>query len=191
MVARDAAVMRAEPVSQNSDEQKVIDRALDGDVAAFEKLYRKHIGRIYGLCLRMTGSPAAADDCAQEAFIKAWNNLGKFRGQSAFGTWVYRIAVNQVLATRRSEQRRGVHLELIEGRDSDESRQTTRPMTDQEIDIELAVKTLPDGARDVFVLHSVYGYSHEETANMLGVAVGTSKAQLHRARRLLMQQLEK
>ena len=191
MVAQDAALMRAEPVSRNSDEHKTIDRALDGDVAAFEKLYRDHIGRIYALCLRMTGNPAAADDCAQEAFIKAWNNLGKFRRQSSFGTWLHRIAVNQVLATRRSEQRRGVHLELVEERDSDESRQTTKQMTDHEIDIEFAVGTLPNGARDVFVLHSVYGYSHEETAGMLGVAVGTSKAQLHRARRLLMQQLDK
>ena len=188
---QDAAVMRAEPVSRNSDEHRIIDRALDGDVAAFEKLYRDHIGRIYALCLRMTGSPAAADDCAQEAFIKAWNNLGKFRRQSSFGTWLHRIAVNQVLAARRTEQRRGVHLELVEGRDSDESRQTAKQMTDQEIDIEHAVNTLPDGARDVFVLCSVYGYSHKETAGMLGVAVGTSKAQLHRARRLLMQQLDK
>ncbi|MGH8495131.1 MAG: RNA polymerase sigma factor [Gammaproteobacteria bacterium] len=165
-------------------------RAQQGDMAAYEALYRMHIGRVYALCLRMTGNRATAEDCAQDAFISAWRKLTQFRGTSAFGTWLHRIAVNEVLTRRRTAGRERAHLELV-----DNEQQATRAERHgnpeaHRLDLEQAIGALPKGARHVFVLHSVYGYSHEETAATLGVAVGTCKAQLHRARKLLRAYLD-
>ncbi len=182
-----AAASMTEP-DPRLDEQNLVGRAQQGDVAAFETLYRQHVGRVFALCLRMTGQPALADDCVQEAFIKAWSKLSGFRGQSAFGTWLHRIAVNQVLGQKRSSQRQGAHLEVLAG----EFKERSEPASDgQEFDLENAIARLPAGARDVLLLCGVYGYSHEETAGMLGIATGTSKAQLHRARRLLKDQMDR
>lgn len=178
------AMNRPEP---DTAEQELVRQAQDGDVAAFEALYRQHVGRVYALCLRMTGQPALADDCVQEAFIKAWDKLSSFRGQSAFGTWVHRIAVNQVLGQIRSSQRRGAHLELLSNQMADSS---TPAPDGSDADLERAINRLPVGAREVLVMCGICGYSHDETASMLGIAVGTSKAQLHRARRLLRDQLD-
>ena len=105
------AVSMTEPDSRQAEKDLVV-RARQGEQAAFEMLYRQHVGRVYALCLRMTGQPALADDCVQEAFIRAWRKLPEFRGQSAFGTWIHRIAVNQVLGHKRSSKRQGAHLEL-------------------------------------------------------------------------------
>ena len=168
-------------------EAVLVSRARGGDTRAFEALYREHVDRVYGLCLRMTGNVSEAEDCAQEAFIQAWNKLGKFRGDSAFGTWMHRIAVNAVLGRIRKSKREQDRLQVVAQTasspaaigDSGELR-----------DLSDAIERLPEGARHVFVLNAVYGYSHEESSNMLGIAVGTSKAQLHRARRLLAQQLK-
>jgi RNA polymerase sigma-70 factor (ECF subfamily) len=172
-------------------EALLVRQARNGDVASFERLYRRHEGRVYALCLRMTRSPDRAEDCLQEAFVKAWRSLPTFEGRSAFGTWLHRIAVNQVLSLQRKEGRRPGHLELVEERlEPGEDRPRDRD-TGAEMDLEWAVGSLPPGARNVFVLHAVHGYSHEETADMLGVAVGTCKAQLHRARKLLAERLER
>jgi RNA polymerase sigma-70 factor (ECF subfamily) len=134
----------------------------------------------------MTGNVAEAEDCAQEAFIQAWNKLSKFRGESAFATWLHRIAVNAVLGrirkSKREQDRIQVAAEISPGPASIGDSGNLRDLSD-------AVDRLPAGARHVFILSGIYGYSHEETSNMLGIAVGTSKAQLHRARRLLSQQL--
>jgi RNA polymerase sigma-70 factor (ECF subfamily) len=169
-----------------SEEAVWIRRAKKSDSRAFEKLYRMHIDKVYGLCLRMTGNVAEAEDCAQEAFIQAWNKLSKFRGESAFATWLHRIAVNAVLGrirkSKREQDRIQVAAEISPGPASIGDSGNLRDLSD-------AVDRLPEGARHVFILSGVYGYSHEETSNMLGIAVGTSKAQLHRARRLLSQQL--
>jgi RNA polymerase sigma-70 factor (ECF subfamily) len=164
-----------------------IARAKRADTRAFESLYRLHIGRVYGLCLRMTGSVAEAEDCAQEAFIQAWNKLDRFRGDSAFGTWLHRIAVNAVLGRLRKSKREHDRIQVVAD--------TVKPPvseadTGELRDLAEAIDRLPEGARHVFVLYAVYGYSHEEAGAMLGIAPGTSKAQLHRARRLLAQQLE-
>jgi RNA polymerase sigma-70 factor (ECF subfamily) len=164
-----------------------IARARRADAAAFESLYRLHVDRVYGLCLRMTGNVAEAEDCAQEAFIQAWNKLGRFRGDSAFGTWLHRIAVNAVLGRMRKSKREHDRIQVVAD--------TVKPPvseadTGELRDLAEAIDRLPEGARHVFVLYAVYGYSHEEAGNMLGIAPGTSKAQLHRARRLLAQQLE-
>ena len=169
-----------------SEEAVWIRRAQQSDSRAFEKLYRMHIDKVYGLCLRMTGSVAEAEDCAQEAFIQAWSKLSKFRGESAFATWLHRIAVNAVLGrmrkSKREQDRIQVASEISPAPASIGDNANLRDLSD-------AVDRLPEGARHAFVLTAVYGYSHEESSNMLGIAVGTSKAQLHRARRLLSQQL--
>lgn len=172
-------------------EALLVKQARNGDVSSFESLYRRHEGRVYALCLRMTRSPDRAEDCMQEAFVKAWRSLPAFEGRSAFGTWLHRIAVNQVLSLQRKESRRPGHLELVEERLEQTDDRPRERDAGIEMDLEEAVGSLPPGARNVFVLFAVHGYSHEETANMLGVAVGTCKAQLHRARKLLAERLER
>ena len=172
-------------------EALLVKQARNGDVSSFESLYRRHEGRVYALCLRMTRSPDRAEDCVQEAFVKAWRSLPAFEGRSAFGTWLHRIAVNQVLSLQRKESRRPGHLELVEERLEQTDDRPRERDAGIEMDLEEAVGSLPPGARNVFVLFAVHGYSHEETANMLGVAVGTCKAQLHRARKLLAERLER
>ena len=179
--------MISDPQQSVADEQAWIRRAQRADARAFEALYRLHVDKIYGLCLRMTGNVSEAEDCTQEAFIQAWKKMTKFRGDSAFSTWLHRIAVNAVLGRIRKSKREqdrmvavsDVHQPRLATGDSGEMR-----------DLAEAIDRLPPKARHVFVLHAVYGYSHDEAAKMLGIAAGTSKAQVHRARRLLAQQLE-
>jgi len=168
-------------------EQIWVRRAQRADTRAFEALYREHVGRVYGLCLRMTGNVAEAEDCVQEAFIQAWIKIRDFRGDSGFGTWMHRVAVNVVLGRMRKSRREQDRI-----RAAGEMEPVRESIADSggERDLEQALDTLPSGARHVFVLHAVYGYSHDETGEMLGIAAGTSKAQLHRARRLLQRQLE-
>ena len=171
-----------------TDEASWIEKAQQADTQAFEALYRLHVDRVYGLCLRMTGNVAEAEDCAQEAFIQAWNKLDKFRGDSAFGTWMHRIAVNTVLGRMRKSKRE--HDRIQAAKELDTSPLSTTDSGELR-DLSEAVDKLPEGARHVFVLYAVFGYSHDETGDMLGIKAGTSKAQLHRARRLLAQQLKK
>lgn len=163
----------------------LVARARDGDSRAFEALYRAHSGRTYALCLRMTRSEAAAQDCLQETFIRAWRQLPNFEGRSRFSTWLHRIAVNQVLDQQRRERRH-------EGDEMDDqmlAAPTVPGASPEDLALERAIAGLPDGARNVLILAGLHGYSHEETGEMLGIAVGTSKAQLHRARRLLAERL--
>ena len=170
-----------------TDESRSVRMAKNADAGAFEKLYRTHVDRVYGLCLRMTGNPAEAEDCAQDAFIQAWNKLDRFRGDSSFATWMHRVAVNTVLGRMRKSRREQDRIRAV----ADVVPVTETMADDGELqDLEQAINELPRGARHVFVLHAVYGYSHGETGSMLGIAEGTSKAQLSRARRLLAQQLD-
>jgi RNA polymerase sigma-70 factor, ECF subfamily len=166
----------------------LIERARQGDARAFERLYREHVNRVNGLCLRLTRDPDLAADCTQEAFIKAWKALPKFEARASFATWLHRIAVNAVLERRRSRQSREEPLDEVT--DIDE-RAWTLDSPVEEAELEAAIASLPPGARDVLVLCGVYGYEHNEAAKMLGVAVGTCKAQLHRARGLLRARLER
>ena len=170
-----------------ADEKDWIRQAQKSNARAFESLYRMHVDKVYGLCLRMTGNVSEAEDCTQEAFILAWNKLTKFRGDSAFSTWLHRIAVNAVLGRIRKSQREHDRIQAVA--DTEPKRFETGD-TGELRDLAAAIDRLPEGARHVFVLHGVYGYSHDETAAMLDIAAGTSKAQMHRARRLLAQQLE-
>ena len=170
-----------------ADEATWIRQAQRSDAQAFEALYRLHVDKIYGLCLRMTGNVSEAEDCVQEAFIQAWNKLDKFRGDSAFATWLHRIAVNSVLGRIRKSKREQDRIQAV-------AETAPAPLatldTGELRDLSQAIDRLPEGARHVFLLHAVYGYTHDETGSMLGIAVGTCKAQLHRARRLLAQQLK-
>jgi RNA polymerase sigma-70 factor (ECF subfamily) len=172
---------------RKSQEYGWIRKAQTGDSVAFEALYRMHVDRVYGLCLRMTSNTAEAEDCTQDAFIQAWSKLNNFRGESAFGTWLHRVAVNTVLGRMRKSRREQDRIRAVtEISDAPEAIGDNGGLRD----LEQAIGELPSGARHVFVLHAVYGYSHDETGGMLGIAAGTSKAQLHRARRLLAQQLK-
>src|SRR6266850_1665913 len=162
-------------------------RARAGDTHAFERIYRRHVARIHGLTRRMMGTEWA-DELTQDVFVRAWEKLGTFRGEAAFGTWLYRLAINVVL-TRRAwlgtqRSRLDYHEETLHA-------VPARPaMTDMGMDFETAMERLPEGAREVFVLHDVEGYKHGEIAGMLGVTSGTTKAQLHRARMMLRKHLE-
>jgi RNA polymerase sigma factor (sigma-70 family) len=163
-------------------ERADVSAAAAGDAAAFERLYRRHGGRIYSLAVRMLGE-ADAEDATQEAFIRAWRGLARFRGDAAFGTWLHRLAVNHFLGFRQSAARRRSRFTgEVEVADAPAPR-PARP--DIRMDMAAAVERLPEGARRIFVLHDVEGYTHEEIAGLLDLSPGTSKSQLHRARMAL------
>jgi RNA polymerase sigma-70 factor (ECF subfamily) len=160
-----------------------------GDVEAFETLYRMHVGRIHALCMRMSGSGERAARLTQDVFVRAWGNLEGFRGESSFGTWLYRIAVNENLMDRRSRRRR--RRWEVPGEEAADTRSVPPAGVGIRMDLERAIAALPEGARQVFVLHEVEGFTHEEIAELAGIAPGTSKAQLHRAKKLLRRWLER
>jgi RNA polymerase sigma-70 factor (ECF subfamily) len=168
-------------------EAALVQRACTGDSRAFERLYREHAGRVYGLCLRMTRDVQLAEDCTQETFINAWRALPRFETRSSLSTWLHRIAVNVSLAKRRKASPVGPSLDDEEG--TSDALEWTLETPVEVREIEAAIDALPDGARDALILHALYGYSHVEAARMLGVAEGTCKAQLHRARKLLRERL--
>jgi RNA polymerase sigma-70 factor (ECF subfamily) len=161
-------------------------RATAGDIDAFERIYRTHVARVHSLARRMAG-PAAADELTQDVFVRVWQKLGTFRGDSAFGTWLHRLAVNVIIERLRSEGAR--RQRLIDG-DRVFGSVAAAPVSHTDrIGLEAALEGLPDRARRVFVLHDIEGYKHGEIAGLLGIATGTSKAQLHRARMLMRQHL--
>jgi RNA polymerase sigma-70 factor, ECF subfamily len=174
-----------ETPTQPESDQQLAKAAAGGDMAAFEELYRRHNRRVYALCLRMTQNQTEAEDLMQESFIQLFRKIGSFRGDSAFTTWLHRLTVNQVLMHFR---KRSVKLERTteEGETPEQTVKGTEnpnsmPVVDR-IALDRAIAQLPPGYRSVFVLHDVEGHEHEEVARMLGVAVGTSKSQLHKAR---------
>jgi RNA polymerase sigma-70 factor (ECF subfamily) len=169
-------------VPPGGEDAEDVARARQGDEAAFERLYRRHVARIHALAQRMIG-PDRAAEVTQDAFVRAWEKLGSFRGEAQFGTWLYRLAINLMLSKR-------AQFAKIKAREqSDEDAMERFPARAGEsefsLDFETAMRRLPEGARQIFVLHDVEGYKHEEIATMLEVTAGTSKAQLHRARMLL------
>ncbi len=173
----------------NGDESAVAARARDGDMAAFEQLYRRYVGRVHAVCLRLAGNRTLAEECTQDAFVRAWESLSRFRGDSSFGTWVHRIAVNTVLERHRTQMRQAA---WISHKDDEILESVPAPDSGPEhaMDLDQCIAELPAAARMVFVLFDVEGHSHEEIAEMTGLAVGTSKAHLHRARRMLRARLE-
>lgn len=166
----------------------LVERTRAGELAAFETLYRAHAGRLRALTRRLSGDPARADELVQDVFVRAYERLGTFRGESAFGTWLHRLAVNVVLEERRARGRRDARFLL-----SDDVAAHDRPSAPSDrgaaLDLEAAIAALPEGARTVLVLYDVEGYQHDEIAALLGVSTGTTKAQLFRARKLLREAL--
>jgi len=175
----------AETETKPRTDYELAQAAADGDMQSFEQLYERHHRRVYSLCLRMTTNAAEAEDLAQEVFIQLFRKIGSFRGESAFTTWLHRLTVNQVLMHFR---KRGVRMEQTTD-DGETPIQIVKgtadpnhmPVVDR-IALGNAIKQLPPGYRTVFVLHDVEGHEHEEIAKMIGVSVGTSKSQLHKAR---------
>lgn len=169
-----------------SNERADVVRAQNGDTRAFERLYQAHAGRVHGLARRMIG-PDLAGEITQDVFVRVWEKLGTFRGESAFGTWLHRVAVNVVLHRRAALKTERIRF------DDDENVLDFVPgravSGDIGMDMETAIAKLPEGARVVFILHDIEGFKHEEIADHLGVTAGTSKAQLHRARMILRQHL--
>lgn len=182
------------PSTMREDEAAALDsirRAQAGDVDAFELLYKEHAGRVFALCLRLQGGDSAeATELMQDVFIKAWRRLATFRGDSAFSSWLHRMAVNTMLENARSDRRRIARvlpmddMSLLPGGARSSG-------VELKMDMEDAIASLPKGARLAFVLHDVEGFQHQEIAEQLSVSVGTVKAQLHRARRLLRERLER
>jgi RNA polymerase sigma-70 factor, ECF subfamily len=162
--------------------------AAAGDAQAFERLYHRHVARIHSLARRMIG-PELADEVTQDVFVRAWEKLGSFRGEAAFGTWLHRVAINVILGRRKQL---GIRRERFVEGEKAMSRLAANPKeAEAAIDFEAAMEFLPDGAQQVFVLHDVEGYKHGEVAQMMGISTGTSKSQLHRARMILRGYLDR
>jgi RNA polymerase sigma-70 factor (ECF subfamily) len=180
-------LQRDRAIDRNDTDAVEAALAASGDAHAFERLYRAHVGRVHSLVRRMLNDEDA-DEVTQDVFVRAWQKLATYRGEAAFGTWLHRLAVNVILGRRQMlGQRRDRFL-------PDDTALATvsawRGGPELSLDFETAIARLPDGARQVFVLHDVEGYRHEEIANLLGLAVGTSKSQLHRARMALRRHLD-
>lgn len=174
-----------------SDRPDDVRLAQDGDTEAFGRLYRLHVGRINALALRLTGDRQRAEALVQDAFVRAWQKLSGFRGESALGTWLHRLTVNVFLLDDRGARKRALR-ELPE-ESAPEERTAIAPSAlghEERIDLERAIARLPDGPRIAFVLHDIHGYDHTEIAAMSGVAAVTIRVQLHRARRRLKEVLE-
>ncbi len=156
--------------------------AAEGDSGAFERLYRRHVTRIYGLARRMAG-PDDADELTQDSFVRAWQKIAQFRGEAAFGSWLYRVAISVILGHRR---RLAIDRERLAPEEWNREGEPSHERSSEiGMDFETAIERLPARARHVFVLHEVEGYKHREIGRMLKITTGTSKSQLHRARMLL------
>ena len=176
--------------SRDTSEWRLVRRAQEGDRSSFEQLYRLHAGSVYCLCLRLSRKPQEAEDLTQEVFVRAWEKLETFRTPGHFAAWIRRVAVNLTITARRTVARRGEPQPLFEDYAvPGESRE--EGLSGARLDLDKAIAALPSGARTVFVLHDIHGFRHGEIAEMTGTAMGTTKAQLHRARRRLREYLER
>ena len=183
------ALLHTGSASRSTPESDVA-LAAAGDREAFERLYRANAGRVFALCVRMVGDRSTAEELTQDVFVRAWSKLAQFRGDSSFSTWLHRLAVNVVLNVRKQQGRhRDRHEQFDEG--SESFPQPGLSVPGARLDLEAAIAMLPPGARRVFVLHDVEGYTHEEIAEQSGVTTGATKSQLHRARRLLREALNR
>jgi RNA polymerase sigma-70 factor (ECF subfamily) len=188
--AREAAALRSQreesAARSGVDAGDYVAGAAAGDVRAFEHLYRMHLPRVHSLVRRMAGG-RDADELTQDVFVRVWQKLATFRGDSAFGTWLHRLTINVVIERFRTEAAR--RQKLHDGEEIFETLSAPLRSGDLSMDFEAALRKLPDGAREIFVLHDVEGYKHHEIATLLGISAGTSKAQLHRARMMLRRHL--
>lgn len=181
-----------DPERTAPDESELVRRAKLGDVRAFESLYQVTSGRIFALCLRMCSDRGHATEALQDVFVRIWERLGQFRGDSSFATWAHRVCVNQLLEQRRKDARREARVMSIDPAvEPAQQRRDTSSDMDLRVDLERALPRLSEGARRVFVLHDMEGYGHDEIARLLGIAESTVRVQLHRARKSLMEILER
>ena len=183
------------PANGRDDDAIALARAAAaGDERAFESLYRLTSGRVFAVCLRMAGDRERAAELTQDVYVRVWERLGGFRGDSAFESWLHRLAVNVVLGSERSTRRRIARVEPAEDLAEVEGmqmRSRTEGHDGDRMDLEAAIAALPPATRRVFVLHDIEGYRHEEISRMTGSAQGTLRAQLFRARRMLMEALNR
>jgi RNA polymerase sigma-70 factor, ECF subfamily len=194
---KEAAPQLSSRASDKENEAEIIQRATEGDPAAFECLYRSHCKRVYAVCLRMVGNTTEAEDLTQEAFLLLFRKIHTFRGESAFSTWLHRLVVNTVLMHLRKKSLPAISIDAGPGADDD----TASPSFDiaapdlclegsiDRINLGRCIAQLPVGSREIFVLHDIQGYQHHEIAEMLGRSEGVSKSQLHRARKRLRELL--
>lgn len=186
--------MTVKEINNAKSDYDLTQASANGDMVAFELLYERHHRRVYSLCLRMVANATEAEDLSQEVFVQLFRKVGSFRGESAFTTWLHRLTVNHVLMHFR---KKGVRLEKTTDEGEISEMQdfiqavTERPRFIDRIALDKAISELPPGYRTVFVLHDVEGFEHEEVAAMLGVSVGTSKSQLHKARMRLRDLINK
>lgn len=180
---------RQDDASGSSDRTDVA-LAAGGDTRAFERLYRRHAAAVYSLARRMT-TDQEAEELTQDVFVRTWQKLHTFRGEAQFGSWLYRLAVNVVYAHQRTKSARLSRFAADErALDRAAAGGRQRPL-EIRMDFESAIRHLPDGAKEVFVLHDVEGYKHREIAELLEISEGTSKSQLHRARMILREHLHR
>ena len=194
--------MLAEPIKEENilelvvddsyNEAELIRNAQNGDGRGFKRLFDENVNRIYAFCLRMSANPQLAEEITQDVFVKAWENLHKFRGESKFTTWLHSIAVNEFLTQKRIEKR---FMQRYTTTDDvlkyDRHGEKPEVHFNTNIDIENAISSLPEQAKMVLILHDIEGYKHKEIAEMINIEVGTSKAHLHRARKILREELSK
>jgi RNA polymerase sigma-70 factor (ECF subfamily) len=181
-----AATLRAADAAAPPVEA-VVRAAQSGDLAAFGRIYREHVGHVYALCVRLTADRVFAEQLTQDTFVRAWEGIASYRGDSSFGAWLRRLTINVVMAERRGASRRSRRVIAV---DDDTLAAAPRDRTDDsDIDLERAIARLPEGARTVFVLHAIEGYRHDEIAELTGMAEGTSRAHLYRAREILKKEL--
>lgn len=181
-----ARLERPEP-----DVASLVALARGGDLSAFETVYRMHSGKVFSICLRLAADRNEAEEFAQDAWVRAWERIGTFRGDAAFGTWIHRLTVNLLLDRKRHDARWRQRVTSIEDEGAVETAAAVAAAPETRLDIERAVERLPEGALVIFLLHEVDGLKMREIAEQLGIAIGTVKAQLHRARRLLQESLNR
>lgn len=176
--AADGAMPEIEPT---------VHAAQSGDLTAFARIYREHVGRVYALCVRLTADRVFAEQLTQDTFVRAWERIATYRGESSFAAWLRRLAINVVMTERRVASRRARRVVTT---DDETLAEATRERSDDtDIDLDRAIARLPEGARTVFVLHAIEGYRHDQIAELTGIAEGTSRAHLHRAREILKKDL--
>ena len=190
---RDGLEARRESKASDLPEAEAVRLARRGDARGFERVYRLHCRKVYGLCLRMARNFAEAEDLTQEAFLQVFRKIHTFRGDSSFSTWLYRVAVNVVLMNLRKRRKGEISLEEINDPD-EETGAPREPIATRDlrlagavdrVNLQRAVDQLPAGCRTVFVLHDIHGHEHKEIARILGCTAGNSKSQVHKARRRL------
>lgn len=176
MTAQIQVLERAE-----ASDPELIERAKQGDKSAFKQLYQRHHSRVYALCFRLTGQTSLAEEATQDSFVRLWQKLPQFRGESQFTTWLHSLTVNQALNSLKKHKTFWARFVAVETQDES--------IKDEYEDLDKILLRLPERARIVFVLYALEGYKHEEVAQLIGIAAGTSKAQYHRAKKLLEEML--